>query len=643
MRKSVIFVNFLAVFCASAHGFSSSSYAQTLTSSLYQQGLTDGVTVLNGTDAASFYIRVPADTPIAGARLRLHMAISPGLLKPSVLQVFVNGQPRDQLSIGDVDESAAERTVTIPLSARDLAAHYLAVRVSPVFVTSANPCENANVGRGYVHVLADSGVSFDTALDGLKSARGFLDMLGGTVRVWAPTPGRDAAQFQAMLAVATYLQAQGRDVTWVDGAGAADIYIGRDEDFTALNLPPLKGGALRLLRGGPGVAPRLLLSASARNMLLLRPWTDLLAADSYAASTGLPGTARTIIPLGSLGVTDSPLPISSNAEWTLSLPVDAMRRQVSSSLHLNMIVPPSLPGNPLLLHVFQNGSLRAVKALPEAGGALTENVPLVESQAATAETLRVQVVRQTSLGECAAPLAPSYVQLLPSSFLQARGITTPSGTLDGFGRTLPDQAAVYLSDDAFRMPARWMSVLAGLANGLGLNPYLLSLRTGAAVPEDGQSFIWLRDDVPAGFSSPVRFDRGRIRVAESNGRVILDAPPLPGIELAAIVRRGNQRGLWLKSGGDDAPFRPLGFSAVAADLAFMDAQGQVSALDTRTADAAATGPDGAAVSYPDYQSWLDRLNSVRLWLFGAAWLVVTVVFLSIMRRLYARRSSKHDS
>lgn len=123
MRKSFIFVNFLAVFCASAYGFSSSSYAQSLTSSLYQQGLTDGVTVLNGTDAASFYIRVPADTPIAGARLRLHMAISPGLLKPSVLQVFVNGQPRDQLSIGDVDESAAERTVTIPLSARDLAAH----------------------------------------------------------------------------------------------------------------------------------------------------------------------------------------------------------------------------------------------------------------------------------------------------------------------------------------------------------------------------------------------------------------------------------------------------------------------------------------------------------------------------------------
>lgn len=645
MNKKIIFkkrkFNFLKNFylflgITSSVSIPFSAALAQIESNLAQQGMTDGITILNGTEASQFYFRVPADTLIKSAQLQLHMAIAPELLKPSSLQVFVNDQPRYQLSIGNTDKDTAERSIRIPLSPQDLATHYVSVRISPVFVLSDNVCMSERVDRGYVRILPDSNINYDIAEDTLKSVRGFLNILGHNIRIWTPAPQSNPKRLQAMLAISSYLQTQGREITWVNGSNPADIYIGDDSDFAALHLPPLKDQSLLLLHRTAGNSPQLMLSSDKKNMALLRPWTDLLASDSYTESVSHTRHIQSVIPLRPLGVTDKPLPISNNAEWNIALPTEATNRKISSDLHLNLIIPPSLPDNPLLLHIFQNGSLRAIKPLPQKGGAVTENIPLIESETATAETLKIHIGRATSLGHCLAPLVSSYVQILPSSYLRTKPLSTPPETLDSFGRTLPLSTDIYLPEEAVKYPERWMSMLAGVVNELSLNPYTLHIHTDKRIPNDGQSFIWLRPDMPEGFASPIHFDRGRVRLIESDNSVILDSPPLPGIEFATLLKRGNQRGLWVKSAGDAAFFRPLGFGSIAANLTFMDSQGQVTSLNTEnTLD--------ESVSYPDYQTWLDKLSSLRLWLFGGAWLLVTAIFLYIMRHIYGRRASRHDS
>ncbi|MBE7620635.1 hypothetical protein GL297_13555 [Komagataeibacter sp. FXV2] len=630
------------LFCAISAG---TVRAETV-STLGQQGMTDGLSLLDGGSPASFYMRVPADMALANAHIRLHLDVAAGLGQDSFLQVFIEGQPRMQVPIGDLSDANTDRIVNIPLTARDLESRYLAVRVTPVFTDRGGVHSSGVHGHGYVRILPDSGFVFDDADRGARSIRGFLTMLGPTVRVRLAGAIKTPQEFQAVLAVSTYLQAQGRRIDWVSGDGVspapADIIIGDNGNNEA---SATKSHGMRLVPAAAGMPTHLVVGTGGPQALLFSPWTDLLVGDSYADSSA-PGRkgppVGRVIPLSQLGATQDAVPLSSRASWSFTLPLDMMRQQAPSHIHLNMIVPPSVPGNPLLLHVFDNGELRNVAALPEHGGPVSVDLPLVETGHAAADSMRLDLLRQDSAGS-QNTLTPSFAQILPSSTITTSPVSLPADTLDAIGRTFGPATPVYVPADALVHPDVWMATLAGLVNTLHLNPYNLVIHADASMPTDGQPFIWLRPNVPTGFSAPVAFDHGRLRIVESNGTVLLDAPPLPDIELAAILRNGASRGLWIKTAATDMlPIRPLGFDTVAGDVVFMDSHGQVTALDTRVAAAAAheTTPP---IAYPDSQTWLDRVQNLRLWIIGAGLFALTLIFLAIIDKIKPRQSGQNDS
>ena len=631
-RTCLYTVSLFGILCAGP------AQARTI-STLEQQGLTNGLSFVDNESPSSFYLHMPADMALANARLTLHLAIAPMLGQNSVLQIFINNIPRTQIAIGDLSDANTDRTVTLPLNAGDLASRYLEVRAQPFFTD-----KNATHAHGYVRILPDSGISFDDTDLSVRSIRSFLSILGPTVRVRIPPNVSTGQEFGSILAVASYLQSQGRQIAWntqdSDPDAPADIVLAPQAAQTQGGTSPQ---TMRLVPAQAGVPAHLFIPMAVPQTLIFPPWTDLLASTAYAQSSTPPHSsppAAQVISLAAMGATANPVALVTRASWLFTLPPDRVRQLAPSHIHLNMVVPPATPDNPLLLHVFDNGELRNIVALPQRGGPVSVDLPLFETGNAVTDNIRLDLLRQNGPASQNTP-TPSYAQILPSSTLTLSPITTPADTLNAITRTFSAATPVYLPADALQHPDVWMATLSGIVNTLHLNPYNLPIHADTSAPDTKQPFIWLRDNPPAGFSAPISFNHGRLRIVQNNGVVLLDAPPLPDIELAAILRNGPNRGLWIKPTADTPPIRPLGFDTVAGDLVFMDRAGQITALDTRVLPVVNEAPP---VSYPDSQTWLDRVQNARLWILGVGLFALTLIFLAIIDKIRPQRPGKtHDS
>lgn len=614
------------------------AHARTI-STLEQQGLINGLSFVDNESPSSFYMHMPADMALANARLTLHLDIAPMLGQNSVLQVFINNIPRTQIAIGELSDANTNRTITLPLTAGDLASRYLEIKALPFFSD-----KSTTHAHGYVRILPDSGISFDDADLNIRSIRSFLSILGPTVQVRIPPHVRTGQEFGAILAVASYLQSQGRHIAWSTQDSAAnapaDIVLEAQEPQTQAGATPQN---MRLVPAQAGVPAHLLVPMGVPQALIFAPWTDLLASTAYAQSSSpprnTPPTAQ-LVALAEMGATANPVFFGTQASWLFALPPDKVHQLAPSHIHLNMVVPPAEGDNPLLLHVFDNGELRNIVALPQRGGPVSVDLPLFETGNAVTDNIRLDLLRQSGPTSQNTP-TPSYAQLLPSSTITLSPITTPADTLNAITRTFSAAPPVYLPADALQHPDVWMATLSGIVNTLHLNPYNLPIHTDPSAPDTKQPFIWLRENPPAGFTAPISFEQGRLRIVQSNGAVLLDAPPLPDIELAAVLHNGPNRGLWIKPTAQTPPVRPIGFDTVAGDLVLMDHTGQITALDTRVLPVVNTAPP---VSYPDSQTWLDRVQNARLWILGVGLFALTLIFLAIIDKIRPQRSGKtHDS
>ena len=91
----------------------------------------------------------------------------------------------------------------------------------------------------------------------------------------------------------------------------------------------------------------------------------------------------------------------------------------------------------------------------------------------------------------------------------------------------------------------------------------------------------MSDLPPAGTSPRVRFDRGRVAVADRSGKMLLDLGGFSSGAVAQVVNAGTRAGLWIKPLATDGALpAPAMLRLDRGDVAFIDKSGVALAMST---------------------------------------------------------------
>lgn len=598
-------------------------------------GYPQGLQQTTSESAVVFYLPMPQDVPVLQPRLQLEYVASATMGRGASMQVLLNGSPRRavMLAAGASPSEESGQTLTIPLQPADLERAYLEVRVLASFNTTPKECSRPGQeeGQHFLNILPATALAYE--LDGAApaSVRGFLTTLPQDVGIALSAPAA-AEQMRASWMLAHQLLLAGHTLHYSRIGDGGDILVAPRAQLHAAGLAPPPDQALALVpAAAPAPGVRLAIAEPFQVDAIADPWQRLLSGPGYEPSTStrsLPRGSATV-PLAKLGVDGVARPFADAVEWNLGeSPLLAGR--APSRLRLNLIVPPTPDAQPLVLYVFQSNALRGISTLPAAGGAQSVTVSLLEGDPVANGPIRIMLKRQIVRDACDSVVPNAFVQLLPSSVLETIPSQYAAESVAGFAAAIAGGYTVHLPVAALADPIAWVQVLADLSQSLGLDPRSATVRTVDQAPEQDKPFVWLGQEAPGGFDAALAFDRGRIQVKNSEGAVLLDTARLPGITTAGLLRDGSRRGLWLRALGSDVPRVPPGMKGSTGDVMFGDSRGVLVSLDTRQSEV-------ARVDYPNYTHWTDRVMQHRGWIFGLAWIVLTLLVIALVRKL--RRST----
>lgn len=610
----------LAIFAAHLH-----AQPVEIKRSLADLGYSQGLQQTSTNGAMTFFIPVPQDIDLTSPRLELHYEASPLLNEHSTMQVMLNGIVRREVGLGQADG----RTLTIALKSPDLSKPFIEVQLRSALIKTLAPCVEERINPGFLTIHPDSGLAYGVDEKRISSVRGYLESLPHNVTIAVAQPASRVNQLWVTWLLARQLEAAGHKVGYSSFAEDSDIYIGPREQLGTLGFKLNAQDQIALAKQHPEGPVRLLLSAPYKVDAVATPWNRLLVSDGYASSEAQSPELldRDRIPLEHFGLSNGERTFDEQAEWLINLGNKSfVPERVPAALHLNLIAPPSPENAPLTLYVFNQDRLLAQQPLSQRGGVQSLKIPLIETDSAT-HKLRILLKRQNLLGDCQAPRARTYVQILPSSTLETTRAEPTANRLMDLQRWAGAGAAIHLPTDALEHPQAWGNILANVSRELDLDILGSTLSTSKTVPEPGKLFLWLHPEPPAGgYSAPIRFDKGRILVRDSDGGVLLDSQALPGLSVASLLRKDGQRGLWLRSASNGVPLDPTGLSGANGDLAFIDSHGVTLNIDSR-------GHDLTQITYPDYKSWIETYSAYKPWLFALAWILLTLLVIGLVRRM----------
>jgi hypothetical protein len=168
-------------------------------------------------------------------------------------------------------------------------------------------------------------------------------------------------------------------------------------------------------------------------------------------------------------------------------------------------------------------------------------------------------------------------------------------------------------------------------------PIRTTFATAGQTPAPDGAFLAVGNLPPVGSAPHVRFDRGRVAVADRAGRSLLDIGGLASGAVAQLVFSGTHPGIWIKPLAADGMLPdPAELRLERGDVAVVDKLGVTLALSTEHDTL-------VSIAYPDQTSWLTVAERFRPWIIGGSWALATVAFLLVLQKaLRRRRRAAHD-
>ena len=303
---------------------------------------------------------------------------------------------------------------------------------------------------------------------------------------------------------------------------------------------------------------------------------------------------------------------------------------------LDVMVAPDGAGAKAVVSAFVNE--RLLGSTVAAGNDITRlDMPLPEGLVGTNANIRA-VVQRDSAQDCRFEPQGYPAQILGSSTL----VLAPA---EGAAHDFSDLVArwsggldVWLPAATADQPELALDLVAQIANQLSPDnaPIRVSLAAPDAAPAPGGPFLAVSDVPPAGAKARVRFDRGRVVVADRSGRTLLDLGGFVAGAVAQVVTAGDNSGLWIKPlSANGALPAPSDLHLDHGDVAFLDGTGVALAMSTEHDTV-------IRITYPDQVSWLTVADRFRTWIVAGLWLFATATLLLALQRMFRHRPSEVD-
>lgn len=598
--------------------------AATRSLSLADMGFNKGVVLQGQAGEATFFFPVPADTKIKAANVNVRYSASSLLGKHSNLRVLVNGVPRQAVSLYRESGAPIEANLLVTLSADDLRKAFVEVAVRANFLVTDDHCIDERAHAGFVSVLPNSTVSFET--EGVPATiRGFVDALPRSISIATERAAGEGAMLAAWR-VGHAMQRSGRTVRFVDDLANADIVLASRSALAAVSTDKLDESAVAVI--GAGARRMLAVTEPFNTDAITSHWLPLLLDVRTRQSTFKEANqANAAIALSNFGLRHGLREVTTSAEWAFQLvDADLPPRKAPKSLHLDLVAAELPSGRPWNLFVYLNDVLAYTQRVSGGPHPIGLDVPLPRNELTGRYAIRIGVARHGDEGECRRHVQALPIQILPSSRL---GLQEASGEVSRFSQVsglMRTGVTVHVPREV-DSPALVLERLIVLSQTFNISPLRAVLATDAQPPGEGRGFIWLANQAPGNMKGPIDFDSGRIVVRDASGERVVDTSGNTRLSVMQLVGEGGTRGVWWRSlDGRSLPVAPpRDLDLNEGDVAFVSVQRTELELSSKESRL-------MSVLYPERSDWRVTLASYKYWLFGLGWVIATILFVLLFRR-----------
>ena len=369
----------------------------------------------------------------------------------------------------------------------------------------------------------------------------------------------------------------------------------------------------------------------------------LLASSLLPALRGVPvatvgdairsKVAATRVSFDELALAPAVADVFGRADITFSIAARALPAGTKPSrLALDLMVAPDGAGEKAVASVFIDDRLLG-SAVAAVGEPTKFDLALPDGLVGTMMNVRVVVQRRSAQGDCRFEPQGYPAQILGSSAVLLAEATGAPHDFADLSAWWANGVEVWMPSPASERPAPVMSLIADTLTALSPEsaPIAVKFSSNADAPVPTVPFIAVSSRPPAGSSPRVRFDQGRVVVADRGNKTLLDVGGFSSGAVVQIVSAGSQPGLWLKPlAADGALPAPEQLRLDRGDVAFVDQSGVALAMSSERDTL-------VRIAYPDRMSWLNVAERFRPWIIGAIWALVTIGFLFGLQRMLRRR------
>ncbi|MFQ5972509.1 MAG: cellulose biosynthesis cyclic di-GMP-binding regulatory protein BcsB [Alphaproteobacteria bacterium] len=668
-----------------------SGAAETSAVTLRNVGFGQGFAMNGLGGSRTFFFPLPPDVPREHGVLHLHYESNFASYRRAALRIVLNDRP---VEVRELSSSQLVDLVNLPLDASDLAGPIVKLDLQFMGAATADSCFDLRIASGFIRFAAETGVRFDFSPEDIRSIRGAWAMLPLDVVIGLSARPLDPDAFWAAWALGVRLMREGHNVTFsrlpaaqnrlaaVGGDGPLSpvprdpdaafvaqvrdslrhVVIASESELATLsdriekyNLDPSSEDLPNLVDLGPGdhqVAGNVRLYRFGERPIIavVGPRTDDVAAFLAGRFRDLTGQAVSVnsahparaertgggrVTFAQLGFGDQERAVSGSTEWLFPFGVvDLPGGARPTAVNLDLITGPSVGTLPALVHVYYNDVLLRSDKLRESSSVHRVKVELPRRLTRLGNQLKV-VLQRNDVATC--ERSTGFVNAVPAQIL---GTSTfefdaspgePSNFSD-LPALVSQRATVYVPRVALERPVLYLRLLTATAQGLMPEPLARSIR----FYDDDQPltpdtpFLLVGRPTATPPSAPVRFDAGAVRITLEGQGTVLDVSARPDLTTAQIAELNDQHGLWISTFGGEITPVPDRMVLDRGDVAFFDASEPVLTFSSREDEV-------AEITYPPAVRWFDLFQRVRLQAFWVAWLVLTLAFLVVLRRLHVKR------